>query len=52
MSKDKGLDYLLDLNGEILVLRQGDIDGFRATQMIQDMAQSAENGKPFLRTAT
>ena len=35
-----------------LVLLQGDIDGFRATQMIQDKAQSAGNGRPFSRTAT
>ena len=35
-----------------LVLRQGDIDGFRATQMIQDKAQSAGNGMSFTRTAT
>jgi len=27
------------------VVRQGRIDGFRATQMIQDKAQSAENGR-------
>ncbi len=27
-----------------LVLLQGDIDGFRVTQMSQDKAQSAENG--------
>ena len=36
----------------LLVLLQGDIDGFRATQMIQDKAQSAGNGRPFSRTAT
>ncbi len=35
-----------------LVLRQADIDGFRATQMIQDKAQFAGNGMSFSRTAT
>jgi hypothetical protein len=35
-----------------LVLRQGNIDGFRALQMIQDQAQSAGNGQPFARAAT
>ncbi len=35
-----------------LVLRQTDIDGFRATQMRQCKTQSAGNGKPFPRTAT
>jgi hypothetical protein len=34
------------------VLSQGDNDGFRATQMIQDKAQPAENGMPFSRAAT
>jgi hypothetical protein len=33
------------------VLSQGDNDGFRATQMIQDKAQPAENGMPFSRAA-
>jgi len=35
-----------------LVLFQGDIAGFRATQMIQVKAQPAENGMPFSRAAT
>jgi len=35
-----------------LVLPQGGIDGFRATRMIQNKAQSAGNGRPFPRTAT
>ena len=35
-----------------LVVQQGYIDGLRATQMIQDKAQSAENGLSFSRTAT
>ena len=34
------------------MLSQGDNDGFRVTQMIQDKAQSAENGMPFSRAAT
>ena len=37
---------------EVLVLLQGDKIGFRATQIVQDKAQSAGNGpKPFSRTA-
>ena len=36
----------------MLVLRQHCIDVIRATQMRQCKAQSAENGKPFSRTAT
>ena len=34
------------------VLRQGDSDVFRANKMIQDKAQSAENGMSFSRAAT
>ncbi len=34
------------------VLRQGDIDEFRATRMIQDKAQTAGYGESFSRTAT
>ena len=36
----------------LLVFFQGDIDGFRATQMIQVKAQPAGNGMPFSRAAT
>ena len=32
-----------------LVLQQGDIDRFRATQMIRDKAQSAENGQVLVK---
>ena len=34
------------------VLRQGDIDGFRVTRMMQDKTQFAGNGESFSRTAT
>ena len=35
-----------------LVLRQGDMDGYRATPMRQCKAQAAGNGAPLARTAT
>jgi hypothetical protein len=35
-----------------LVLRQGDIHGFRATRMIQDKAQCEGNGQSFSSAAT
>jgi len=34
-----------------LVLHQGDIDGFRATRMMQDKAQCAGNGESFSSAA-
>ena len=37
---------------DMRVLLQGDIHGFRATRMIQDKAQSEENGVSFSRAAT
>ena len=36
----------------LLVLRQGDINGFRVTRMSQDKAQSEGNGMSFSRAAT
>ena len=35
-----------------LVLLQGDIAMFRAKQMIQDKAQTADNGRSLLRAVT
>ena len=47
-----GSDGLVAILSYYLVVQQGYIDGLRATQMIQDKAQSAENGLSFSRTAT
>ncbi len=40
------------IRGQWLVVQQGRFDGFRATRMIQDKAQSAGNGMSFSRTVT
>ena len=43
---------LAGTESKTLVLFKGDIDGFRAAQMIQVKAQPAGNGMPFSRAAT
>ena len=52
-SKACGLGHLIILNDIVpingLVVQQGCIDGFRATQMFQDKAQTAKNGLVLLK---